>query len=280
MIEFYEDRFKKSDDSNVDIDSLMTEEKQKRIAYYIEKYEDLKSKMQDRLGGESGWEAIEKAYKGLREDTSVYSENSREINVMLPQIEGQIASMTNNNIAGSYRGIGYSDQKFAATAGKVGDFILSQNPIKNVIKNFSRRYVKLGTSVLTVEFDDKAFNGMGVPKFYTPKISTVFVDDKIDDVVLDLEDADFIIHEVGSKSLNWARDKYGDEIADAIELGNVNNDFDNQNDNKESFTYLRIWTKNNEKRNLQLIEVSMNGILLEESEGSKPYYTHFLLTIN
>ena len=60
----------------------------------------------------------------------------------------------------------------------------------------------------------------------------------------------------------WARKKYGDEIADAIQLGNNDPGFEfKDTDNDESFTYLRVWTKNNEYENLQLLEISLCGIL-------------------
>lgn len=271
MIEFYEERFKQDSDT-VKIDDIMTEEEQERVSYYVKNYERLKEAMSERMTGDSGWESIEKLYKGKRVDSPIYSDNNREINVMLPNIEGQIASMTNQNISGSYKGVGYSDQLFAATAGRVCDFILDRNPIRNITKNLGRRYVKFGTCVLTVSWDKDAYGKMGLPRFEAPKISKVFVDDKVNDVVLDLESADYIIHEVGRKSLAWARDEYGDDIANAIALGNDSDDFGEDSKNEESFTYLRVWTRNNEKRRLQLLEISMNGILLSESEASSSYY--------
>lgn len=274
MLDFYELRFKQ-DGSSVNIDDLMTEEEQKRVSYYVLAYERLYKQMQERLEGESGWKAIESAYKSKRTDTPLYSNNNREINVILPQIEGQVSAMTNNNIQGTYRGIGYSDQNFAKTAGKVGDFIINQNKIKNIVKIFSRRYTKFGTAVLTVEWDKEALNKQGIPRFECVSTSKVFVDDKVNDVVLDLESADFIIHEVGKKSLDWARREFGDEIANAIEVGTSNIDFgESQEENEESFTYLRVWTKNNDNRNLELLEISMNGILLRASGGQSPYYKH------
>lgn len=272
-IEFYEQRFNQSD-SKVDIDKLMTEEEQERVAYYVKKYEELKETMSDRLGGDAGWEKIEQAYKGEREDKSIYSENKRVINIMLPQIEGQLANMTNTNLQGIYRGRGYSDQKFAMTASKVGDFILGQNNIRSIVKRFGRRYLKFGTGVLTVSWNKDLLNGQGLPKIECVQTSKVFVDNKVADVVHDINEADFIIHEVGDKSIDWARREYGDDIADAIQAGMKNKDFGNETENKESFTYLRVWTRNNEKRNLELLEISMNGILLSDSGGSSPYYKH------
>lgn len=274
MIDFYEERFKQGE-TDVDIDSLMSEEEQERVAYYLKEYDRLNKAMKERMENESGWENIHKAYKGERVDSPLYGGNTRTINVIQPQIEGQLSSMTNANLVGTYRGVGFSDERFASTAGIVGDFILDQNNIRQQVKTFGRRYLQFGMAVATVTWDKDAFNGMGLPKFIMPKTSKVLVDDKVDDVVMDLQSADYIIHEVGRISLDYARNEYGDDYADAIELGNSSDDFDEKIENEESFTMLRIWTKNNEKRELEMFEISSNGILLKpEKEYSKPFYKH------
>lgn len=266
----FEDKYNQSEHKKA-IDELMTEEQQKRVAFYLEKYEQGKSAMQERL---EEWEEIHKAYKGERTDNVDYGEpNPVAINIMLSQIEGQVSSMMNNNITGTYKGIGYSDQKFARTAGIVGDFILKQNDAKGLTKIAGRRYIQFGNTILTVNWDADSMDGFGLPKIECPKLGTVIVDDKIDDISKDLQRADYIIQEVGSRSIMWARRKFGDDIADAIQLGNNAPDFDYKDtDDDESFTYLRVWTRNNEYENLQLLEISLCGILLSESDPSQPYY--------
>ena len=255
-------------------EELMTPEEIDRVNFYLEKYDDGKSAMEERL---EEWEEIQTAYKGERTDVS---ENGAElnpvaVNILIAQIEGQVSSMMNNSITGSYKGIGHSDQQFAATAGIVGDFILKQNKAKNLVKQTARQYLKYGNCFVSVRWDADGFNGFGLPIIDVPKPGTIIVDDKITDIVNDLQRADYIIEEVGSRSIIWARRKYGDEIADAIVLGNNREDFEYQDtDTDESFTYLRVWTKNNEQENLQLLEISLCGILLEESEPSRPYYRH------
>lgn len=253
MIDFYEERFKQGE-TDVDIDSLMSEEEQERVAYYLKEYDRLNKAMKERMENESGWENIHKAYKGERVDSPLYGSNTRTINVIQPQIEGQLSSMINANLVGTYRGVGFSDERFASTAGIVGDFILDQNNIRQQVKTFGRRYLQFGMAVATVTWDKDAFNGMGLPKFIMPKTSKVLVDDKVDDVVMDLQSADYIIHEVGRISLDYARNEYGDDYADAIELGNSSDDFDEKIENEESFTMLRIWTRNNEKENLKCLK--------------------------
>ena len=268
----FEDGYKQDDDAKEPSD-LMTDEQEERVSYYIKKYEDGKAKLEEKI---AEWEEIHEAYKGERTDSVSYGEpNPVAVNIMISQIEGQVSSMMNNNITGTYKGIGYSDQKFARTAGIVGDFILKQNDAKGLVKLAGRRYVSFGNSMLTVYWDEDGMDSFGLPIIETIKPGTLIIDDKIDDISKDLQRADYIIHEVGSRSIMWARRKFGDEIADAIKLGNNEPDFNYKDtDNEESFTYLRVWTRNNEQENLQLLEISLCGIMMSESEASSPFYKH------
>lgn len=267
----FEDRYQQSD-MGKKRDELMTPEEQRRVDFYLQKYLDGTSSIEDMV---EEWEEIHLAYKGERTDTvDGMPKNPIAVNILLSQIEGQVSSMLNNNITGSYQGVGFSDQKFAKTASIVGDFILKQNKVKSLLKTVARRYLQFGTAVCTVNWDADALSEFGLPKIESLKSDSIFVDDKITDITK-LQEADFVIHRVGSKSLVWAREKYGDEIADAIQLGNEDVNFDYKElDDDESFTYLRVWTRNNEQGNLQLIEMSLNGILLSESEPGKPYYAN------
>ena len=266
----YEDKYQQNDFKK-SIDELMDEEQQKRVQLYLKAYQDGKAKVQDNI---EEWEEIHRAYKGERTDATEGGKiNPVAVNILLSQIEGQVSSLMNNNITGTYKGIGYSDQKFANTAGIIGDFILKQNDAKGLTKAAGRRYLQFGNAFLTVNWDADEMNSFGLPKIECVRPGTIIVDDKIDDIVRDYQRADYIIQEVGSRSILWARKKYGDDIADAIVLGNNQESFDYQDsDDDESFTYLRVWTRNNEQGNLQLLEISLCGILLEESKPSKPYY--------
>ena len=268
----YEDNYSQGEFKKT-LDELMTEEEQKRVNFYLEKYNKGKSDMQDRI---EEWEEIHRAYKGERTDTVSEGEaNEVAVNVIISQVEGQVSSMMNNNITGTYKGIGYSDQKFARTAGIVGDFLLQQNDAKALTKIAGRRYIQFGNVALVVNWDAERMDDFGLPIIECPKLGTIIVDDKIDDVAKDLQRADYIIQEVGSRSIIWARKEFGDELADAIQIGNneMNFDFDTQDDD-ESFTYLRVWTKNNEQGNLQLLEISLCGVMLSESDPGSPYYKH------
>lgn len=273
-VTIYEDNYEQSNAFKKVRDDLMTEEQQKRVDFYLSKYHEGKADLEERM---QEWEEIHRAYKGERTDIIDDEDMDKQVavNIMLTQIEGQVSSMQTANITGSYQGVGFSDQKFARTAGIVGDFILKRNNARQIVKKAGRRYLQFGYTVLTTYWDDEALDNFGLPRIECLKPGTVIFDDKIEDIVDDLQRCDYIIHEVGSRSIMWARKKYGDEIADAIQLGNNDPGFEfKDTDNDESFTYLRIWTKNNEYENLQLLEISLCGILLSESDPSEPYYKH------
>ena len=273
-VAIYEDNYQQDDAFKKVRDELMTEEQQKRVDFYLSKYHEGKADLEERM---QEWEEIHRAYKGERTDIIDDDDMDKQVavNIMLTQIEGQVSSMQTANITGSYQGVGFSDQKFARTAGIVGDFILKRNNARQIVKKAGRRYLQFGHTILTTYWDDKALDNFGLPRIECLKPGTVIFDDKIEDIVDDLQRCDYIIHEVGSRSIMWARKKYGDEIADAIQLGNNDPGFEfKDTDNDESFTYLRVWTKNNEYENLQLLEISLCGILLSESDPSEPYYKH------
>lgn len=273
-VKIYEDNYQQSDAFKKVRDDLMTEEQQKRVDFYLSKYHEGKADLEERM---QEWEEIHRAYKGERTDIIDDDDMDKQVavNIMLTQIEGQVSSMQTTNITGSYQGVGFSDQKFARTAGIVGDFILKRNNARQIVKKAGRRYLQFGHAVLTTYWDDEALDNFGLPRIECLKPGTVIFDDKIEDIVDDLQRCDYIIHEVGSRSIMWARKKYGDEIADAIQLGNNDPGFEfKDTDNDESFTYLRVWTRNNEYENLQLLEISLCGILLSESDPSEPYYKH------
>ena len=275
----FENKYKPNDTFKKAREELMSEEEIERVDFYLDKFTESENKLSELL---EEWEEIHKSYKGERTDiVSNMPENPIAVNILLSQIEGQVSSMMSNNITGSYQGVGYSDQKFARTASIVGDFILKQNHIKSLVKASSRRYLQFGEGILTTSWDEKAMNEFGLPKIQSLSPDVVFVDDKITDVT-ELQEADYIIHKVGSKSILWAKEKYGKERGNAIKIGNEQPNFDYEGlDDSESFTYLRVWTRNNEQGNLQLIEISVCGVLLSESEPFKPILCEcFLINIH
>jgi hypothetical protein len=270
LSEIYENKYDQKTFSQAR-DEVNTKEERERADFYISKYRQLKTEIQPML---EEWERIEKLYRCEREKKSENDPNSFDP-IILPVVEGQTAAMGEKNISASVKGEGYSDQRFAHTGQILTDYAYRHIRIKSKVKQGIRRYVLNGTGCFAIGWNADALDGFGLPDWRTPQVSKVFVDGKIKNL-MDVEKAEYIIEEIGSFSILSARKEYGDEIAEAVSLGNTDPDFDADNsmDDKDSFTKLHVWTRNNDEGNLQRLEISLCGVMLEESDPAKPFYEH------
>lgn len=260
-------------------DQLMTEEQKKLANKYIERYKNLYAENQDLF---TLWDSCEAAYRGISSD--YYDENEIErdaINIIHPNVEGQVSALVDQNIAAVVKGEGPSDQQFAATGKILIDWTLRKNHIKRIIRRHERRREKFGTSILKPFFDPDALRGFGLATITCPSLKRVFVDGKIKDFMR-LQEGDYII-ETMTKSKTWARKKYGKEKANAIFTGidpeTLEFSEKQQRDDDDSFTLLLCWSK--EDGPLRMLEITGDGLLLYDSyedenlqeEGEqKPYY--------
>lgn len=268
-VKIYEDKYEKKDFTSL-LSEVNTKEEQKKARFYLRRLENLISEMEER---EENWNELQKMYKGEREKKEELDTEFR-VNIVLPNIEGQVASMTNNKPTAHFKGVGYSDQKFARTANTIIRTVFNVNDIRGRAKRAIRRYNLFGNTIMSVGWNPNIFDGFGLPQIDTPQITRVYVDSKIKDLA-DLQDAEYII-ETMPKSIMWAKRKFGEEKANAIQVGNTEPVFQSKytTDDEDTFTYIRVWTRNNEEENLQLIELSLCGVFLDESDSSKPYYKY------
>jgi len=274
MVNIFETRYEGLWDNTPEFskrrEDLMTEEEIERVDHYLGKYIQQRGAMASDV---EEWEEIDRLCSGKREQDHADSD-SAYVNVILPNVEGQVASMTNYNITAMLTGRGVGDQKFAKTAEPIVALILEHNKIRELVKDCGRQYVKYGNSFVTVGWDAEALDGMGMPTIKCRMLTEILPDKKVRSPKL-INDCDYIIDDAGQFSILWAEREYGEEIAQAIQLGNQMQDFQEKYelDDDQSFTLLRVWTKMNEGGKLQLIQMTACGILLEESEGTEAYYT-------
>ena len=249
---------------------LNTDKQVRRAQFYVERYDALKAEMQER---EEEWNNIEKQYKCER-DYIADAPNSF-IPVMAPIINGQIASMIDQNIAAKVKGMSPSDQHFASSGQKIVELFLRHNKIKQVLKSIIGRYLKFGLGWIAIEWDPDALDGFGMPIIRNPQTTKVFVDGNIKDI-LDYQKARYIIEECGYQSIMWAREEYGDEIANHLMMNTTESDFDASvtDDEQFSFLLLKVWHRNNKWGNLQLLEIDDTGFVLRDSDPESPYYEH------
>jgi len=249
---------------------LNTQKQRHKSQFYLERYDSLKAEMLQR---EEEWNKIEKQYKCERE----YIEDAPNsfIPVSAPIINGQIASMIDQNIATKVKGIGPADQHFAASGQKICELFLRHNKIKQKLKSIIGRYLKFGTGWIAIEWDAEAIDGFGIPVVRNPQTTKILIDGNIKDT-LDYQKARYLIEEVGYQSIMWAREEFGDEIANHLMLNTSEPDFDAEvlDDEQFSFLYIKVWHRNNEYGNLQLLEMDDTGFVLRESDPKSPFYEY------
>ena len=186
------------------LSAVMDEEQIKRSLFYLE-YNTLKAEYME---NETEWAAIEEMYASEKETPDDGDSPNAFVNVILPSVEGQVASMTEQNISANVRGKGYADQAFGRTSGIIANTTLKENNIRQKAKRLARRYCLFGNAVAMYGWDPDAFDGKGMFDIETPYPGFVLVDGKIKDME-NLQKAEFIIHEVGQVSVLYAQRKWG-----------------------------------------------------------------------
>ncbi len=280
--EIYEDQYEQNSEKFAQlVDDLMTEEQKKRAEFYLLHYNTLSAEMDER---KTEWEELEQLYRADTEVPEDEDDPDCFVPIINPTVEGQIQTLDIDPQV-TCQGEGYSDHQFARTGEILATWMFKKNKIRKLIKRHERRrrgYI--GTAWFKVVWDPEALDGFGMPKITCPSTTKVLVDGKIKDYTR-TQEADFLIEEIGLVSIITLKqdterkpinEKYTmSDIADAIALGNTVLDFggEESGDDKDSFTLLHIWTRNNDEGNLQLIEMSKCGIIITESDPKEPYYT-------
>jgi hypothetical protein len=155
-----------------------------------------------------------------------------------------------------------------------------KNRFLEYFKDYTRQYDKLGNAIITVSWDKgyskKKGKPAGYPRLTVCPLLSVVIDGRVKDAK-EIQDAEYIIHEIGFQTIGWARDTFGDEKADALAVGYNRYEGEKPDvsvDDNYTFTLLHVWTRANKQKNLQLIQMDANGFILDESDPSKPYYDY------
>ena len=199
------------------------------------------------------------------------------VNIIHPTIEGQVALLTEQNIGISVLPVTPSELPYAKNAAIALDFIRERNRIVPKIEMHERRREKYGTGIFRVTFDPDALGGAGLPIISPCENQNVFIDPCVTDYTK-INDAEFII-ETMVKSVYWARQAYGEQIAQKIRANyfpEAGEDiFDEQSagafGDNDKYLHMLIWTR--EGGILRLVEMTGCGIILSDSfENGKENY--------
>jgi hypothetical protein len=257
---------------------LMTEEQRKRGRYYAQAYSRRRAEV-DSISDKLSWDEIERLYACDRISNSQDSSYPNSfIPLLTPTIEGQAAHMTSADTEFNFVSDNPAHEMYMSKLDAADSYMRRQGKFMLQMKDFIRSYLSLGGAWLTVEWTKAYGKNAGKPDGYARAkvipIRDILVDGRIKDFK-DVQDAEYIIHEIGFVPIIWARDEYGDEYADALMTHNSRYQGDMPDvseDDSDSFLLLHIWTRANKQGNLQLIEMDEAGLILRESDSSKPYY--------
>ncbi|MBO4898450.1 MAG: hypothetical protein J5590_09160 [Clostridia bacterium] len=187
-------------------------------------------------------------------------------NIIHANVEGQVSQLIEQNIAVSAVPVTPDDVPFSETVRVILEFILNKNKMVRTLDIHERRREKFGTGVLRVTFDPEALDGQGIPRIDCVSNTAVYVDPCITDPYR-INEAEFVIERI-KKSIYWAREHYGNEVADMIKpnfdpaYDAPDEDFDAEGDN-DWYVHLLVWT--NSGGSLRLVEMTGCGIILSDS---------------
>ena len=187
-------------------------------------------------------------------------------NIIHSNVEGQVSQLIEQNIAVMPTPVTPDDVPFSETVRIILEFILNKNHLIRKLDIHERRREKYGTGVLRVTFDPEALCGQGIPAIDCVSNTAVYVDPCITDPYR-INEAEFIIERI-KKSIYWAREHYGDEVASQIKpnfdpaYDAPDEDFDAEGDN-DWYVHLLVWT--NKGGSLRLVEMTGCGIILSDS---------------
>ncbi len=199
-------------------------------------------------------------------------------NIVHANVEGQVANLMEQSISAVAEPIGAKDAEYSKNIDAILNFILKRNKMMRKIDIHERRREKYGSGVLRVTFDPSALCGEGLPRIECVSNGAMYIDPCITDPYK-INDAKFVIEKV-KKSVYWAREQYGAEVADKIKP-NFDPAYDSgdevfQDGENDWYCHLLVWTR--EGGALRLVEMSGCGVILSDSgegfysAGTYPYF--------
>jgi len=255
-------------------DDVMTDGEKKLGQYFIEELRMRKADMSDET---AEWDAQQEVYECERRQTNPDPKYPCSfVALVTPIVEGQVASMTESSLEFTCHTRIPGLEPYMQMLDAAGDYVRNINMYSKQFKDFTRNYEIYGNAICRVSWQESTYNSKtrpdGFPKIHIPDISKVYIDGKISDYK-DLQQAEYIIENMGVHSIGWAKAEYGEERANAISVGVGLEDEEYNFDTMQAFVLYHVWTRKNEQHNLQLIEMDGNGFVLRASDPAKgPYY--------
>ena len=262
----------------VDWTGLMTDEEIAIGSYYQNLYLTRQAEI---LSNKAHWDRLIELYACQREpDPNDPDYPNSFLALLTPCIEGQVASIIEDNIEFTHTTDNPAHASRMVQYDAASEYVRRKNRFIDHFKDYTRMYDLLGNAVLTPSWEKNLSTVKGRPSGYARLMNcpllSVIVDGRIKDVK-DIQYAEYIIHEIGFQTIAWARDTYGEKKANALWSGYNRYEGENPDesvDDSYSFTLLHVWIRSNKQKNLQLIEMDANGLVLRMSDPVTPYYKY------
>ncbi|MDR1100934.1 MAG: hypothetical protein LBL34_01025 [Clostridiales bacterium] len=219
------------------------------------------------------WENVESYWEGAPRAKDADSPNSN-VNFVHPNVEGQVALLMEQSVNLVIEPATPSAQPYADYVKILLEWVKDKNKMRRKIDQHERRREKFGTGIFRVLFDPDAIGNYGLPVIETCNPAYVFPDPAITDIYK-IQQGEFII-ETLNKPISWARGQFGAKVASQITTGYDpigNYIFDEDEGGGDSYLHIMAWIRTDGK--LRLVQVSGNGILLEDSfrvNGGESFY--------
>ncbi len=248
--------------------ALMTEEERALAAqyrqYYLDAWQD-----KNRRGLPERFALYEAYWEGDVNLPQSENDPGSSTNIIHANVEGQVSMLLEQSIGILPLPVTPDDAPFASSVQKVLEFIKDKNKLLRKLDLHERRREKFGTGIFRVSYAPDALDGVGLPIIEALNPMHLFVDPGITDVYR-IDEAAFIIETV-CKTVHWAREQYGDAVADAIVPG-YRPQFAGEDAQDGTYLHMLVWTKEGGK--LRLVEMTGCGLILSDSfkKEEKDFY--------
>ena len=138
-------------------------------------------------------------------------------NVVNSTIEGQVSYLVEQNLAIEAKPRTPSDLPFRDKAVTLMEFCREQNKMRRKLDVHERRRKKFGLGVFRALFNPDVLDGLGLVEFEPVNPAYIFFDPVVTDVYK-IQEGRFVIETI-NRSIDSARHKYGNDLADAITPG-------------------------------------------------------------
>jgi len=265
---------------------------EQQLVTQVLKYFESSYDNKDSLGLFEDWVTFDDYFFGRVNLPQTREDPGSNTNIILPNIESQVADLVDQPMDTMIKGEEPSDHVFALHVQHLIKWILHKNKMVFNLDRHEHHRLKFGTGVWKVWYDPNALRGRGLPIISSINPVNFFPDPKVTSCE-ELQEGDFVIHAT-HKPLNWVkrhpmfRDRAGDlkpaEYFSFRTLTQFEGEGNNELDSiaRDKVLYMECWMKDlwdDGTPYVRLVVVANNVLLYDSKEhrkkgGPLSFYKH------